>query len=469
MKESSEPLIVLIGCQELEKPFIEKGYSPLVLAQEEALSGASELAMPRAVVLRSIGIVTMSAEELIEKLRERWPIVDIVVWAPRSSGDLVLGVMKAGAKDVILVQDPHSVIERVARVIEDQKILPRVVGQGNQPPASEFEGMISRDLKMWDLFAQIEQVAETDATVLVLGETGTGKELVARAIHKLSGRRGRFVAVNCAAIPEILIDSELFGHVKGAFTGAAADKKGLFRYAEDGTLFLDEIGNMPLNAQYHLLRVLQESTIRPVGAHAEVSVNARVLAATSRPLEEYIKAGKFREDLLYRLDVFRLVVPSLRERPEDIPYLFSHFARKFTKQYGLSFPSVTDAFLDALGNYPWPGNVRQLANITERLILTHHGEKLSVRHFNKVRKPYDTKEALLPREDEEEDLTKTLEETLSLQTQTIERRYLVAQLKAHHGHITEAAKAAGISRRTLHRKIKRFGIDISSLKKEWSS
>ncbi|MCB9230496.1 MAG: sigma 54-interacting transcriptional regulator [Bacteroidia bacterium] len=227
------------------------------------------------------------------------------------------------------------------------------------------------------VLAQLEQVAATDATVLVQGETGTGKELIAHSIHKLSSRADHpMVRVNCSAIPRDLIESELFGHIKGAFTGAIRDKKGKFELAEGGTIFLDEIGELPLSLQPKLLRALQEREIEKVGGSAPVKINVRVVAATNKVLIREVEAGNFRDDLYFRLNVFPLLIPPLRERPDDIPILIRHFIAKFNDKYGKNIRFISDEALEYLHAHPWPGNVRELENTIERSVILSGDEYL---------------------------------------------------------------------------------------------
>ncbi len=325
------------------------------------------------------------------------------------------------------------------------------------------------------------RVAATRATVLLLGETGTGKEVLARAIHEHSGRPGQFVAVNCGAMTESLIESELFGHERGAFTGATEAHPGLFRSAEGGTLLLDEIGSLPGSAQHTLLRVLQESKVRAVGATEEVPINVRVIAATSVPLVRAMERGEFRQDLFYRLDVIRVVVPPLRNRFEDVTLLFDHFCARHAKRHGLQAPTTKRSFREALLGYSWPGNVRQLENLTERLVLTHPGAELGVRDFTEAlgrllipRTPSEAAPAPAPPAPPREpgpDLKGSLEDFL----ERCERRYLEAALEKTAGRVGEAADVAGLSRRTLSRKIKKFDLqtggpaDSPELKRLWLS
>lgn len=473
MKDSI--VIKTIGCASLAKDLEEKGFSVSNFESLESLLDDNQQTNFRAFVIRSTAIANRLTEDVVRILRQRWPFVDVLVWAPRSSADLVLETMKAGAKEIVLVENSSEVVIKLEAIISSQTLLPKIESNKKARRTNKYEGLISRDPKMADIFEGIEQVADTLATVLVLGETGTGKELVARAIHRRSGRKGRFVAINCAAIPENLINSELFGHVKGAFTGANTEKKGLFRYAENGSLFLDEIGNMPLTTQHHLLRVLQENKVRPVGAHDEIEVNARIIAATSRPLSEYIERGLFREDLYYRLDVFRLELPPLRERGDDIIYLFMQFLQKFSKQYKLSRPIVTERLLDELLQQEWKGNVRQLVNTAERLVLTYPGKNLTRQNLLKALKPKERlKESsnsnLVPSSEgmSEEYLNLPLKKAIERKMIPFERNYLERILEKNNGKIADSAEQAGISRRTLLRKMKTYGIEKKSFKKNGS-
>jgi two-component system response regulator AtoC len=325
--------------------------------------------------------------------------------------------------------------------------------------SSEFECLRTASPAMRRLFATCERVAPTPASVLLLGETGTGKELLARAIHRRSGRKGRFVAVNCATIPETLIESELFGHEKGSFTGATQSKPGLFRQADGGTLVLDEVGSLAMGSQLSLLRTLQERTVRPVGGVSEVPVDVRVVAATSVPLFQAVERGEFREDLLYRLDVIRIEVPPLRERPEDILHLFRHFCEELGRRYELTPPDVGQGFLQAMLSHSWPGNVRQLENFTERLLITGTADYITARHFHDLTRHPGTQPAPAPAEappaPKDVDLAVTLSDFLDRQ----EQAYVEALLLATRGRMQEAAERAGIDRRTMLRKLRKHGLD----------
>jgi DNA-binding NtrC family response regulator len=464
------PLVLSLGCPEgTSAALAAAGLMEQPVRSIQALEDPEERPEARAILLHQDAFEASPLADAIPRIRRMWPLVDVVVWAPGGSGRMVRDALQAGARDVVLATAPAAAAALTKGVIERQRLLPHATRRhGAGSARTRFEGLVARSEKMWDIFDIVARVAGTEATTLILGETGTGKELVARAIHQRSGRTGRFVAVNCGAVPENLIDSELFGHVKGAFTGATHDKKGLFRYAEGGTIFLDEIGTLPLSAQFSLLRALQESEIRPVGGHEEIAVDVRVLSATSDDLEEAVRKGTFREDLFYRLDVIRITVPPLRERPEDITFLFNYFATRLARSYETVRPEPTADFLDALLSYDWPGNVRQLENVTERLVLTQQGRMATAATFERLvgadrtsTAPEATaglKEGTIAAAVEVE-LSGTLREAVSAVEQEVERAYLTRILAETAGRMGVAADRAGVSRRTLLRKLQRHGID----------
>jgi len=316
--------------------------------------------------------------------------------------------------------------------------------------------------EMQKLLAQIARVGASETRVCILGETGTGKELVARAIHEKSGRHDNaFVTLNCAAVPAELIESELFGHEKGAFTGAAAKHLGKFEQAEGGTLFLDEIGDMPVAMQAKLLRVLEEGEVERVGGDKTIRVNVRVLVATHRNLEELVKQNAFRSDLYHRIFVFPLTLPPLRERPEDFPELVAHFASQVAAQNGWKEKTFDSSAIAELRQYSWPGNVRELRNVVERLVLLSTDDSVTVGDVRIV----------LPASDSISGAHGTATSaangagTLAERSEAFEREVLTAEIRKHNFHMTNVARALGLERSHLYKKCQQLGIDVQSLKK----
>jgi two-component system nitrogen regulation response regulator NtrX len=311
--------------------------------------------------------------------------------------------------------------------------------------------MVGESLLMRQLREQVAMAAPTNGRVLIFGENGTGKELVARTIHALSRRRNQpFVEVNCAAIPEELIESELFGHVKGAFTGAVADRKGKFEAAHNGTIFLDEIGDMSLKTQAKVLRVLQEQITEPVGSTSRVQVDVRVLAATNKDLLAEIRAGRFREDLYFRLNVIPIFVPPLRERAEDIPLLVEHFVADLAVEYGKRAKHVIPAAMARLKTYRWPGNVRELRNVIERVVIMAPGDEITDRDLAFL--------AIDPIADKPAGESEVPAVPLHAAREQFEREYILRELAHQQGNISRTAEVLGVERSNLYRKMRAFGI-----------
>jgi two-component system response regulator HydG len=320
-----------------------------------------------------------------------------------------------------------------------------------------FEGVVGSSPQMLALIERLKRIAPTDATLLIQGETGTGKELVAQAVHQNSPRKNKpFVALNCAALSENILESELFGHVRGAFTDASSDRVGKFEYAHGGTLFLDEVGDMPMATQIKLLRVLESGEITRVGSNTPVRVNVRILSATNRNLEDAIASGSFRSDLYHRLKVVTIAIPSLRERSADIPLLIEHFIRLFAKRHGKSIKGMSLPARMKLAAFPWPGNVRQLRNVIESMVVVDCDETLDVDDLplelepagGSVTGPVDAAAASagLP----------GLVGLVGRPLEEIERLFIAETLKVTGGNREQAAEMLGIGERTLYRKIKEF-------------
>jgi two-component system response regulator HydG len=383
--------------------------------------------------------------ELCARLAARRPDVPVAVLT--GFGDLqnATAALRAGAYDFLTkpadMDDLAAAMTRAVRQRVVRGELRRLTAPDRAPAV---DGLLGESAAMHAVVDLVARVGDADASVLVVGETGTGKELVARAVHQGGRRRaGRFVAVNCAAIPEALIDSELFGHVGGAFTGARGDRRGLFARADGGTLFLDEIGELPLALQPKLLRAIQERTVRPVGADDEVPVDVRVVAATNRELDAACASGAFRADLLFRLDVVRIEIPPLRSRSGDVLLLARHFVARHAARAGKAITGLSPPVADALLAYPWPGNVRELENCIERAVWLARYDRLVVDDLPaRLRRP-GARTGTLP------DMALT---TLA----EMERRHVERVLERVDGNRTEAARILGLDRKTLYRKLRRY-------------
>ncbi len=348
-----------------------------------------------------------------------------------------------------LAVDNATLVSRL-RLAEERARGENVYLKRREVQRQRFDNIIGDSAAMKAVFAQLEKVVDTRATVCVEGETGTGKELIASAVHYKSNRKDKmFVAQNCAALPENLLESELFGHKRGAFTSADADKKGLFEIADGGTLFLDEMGEMPMSLQAKLLRVLQEGTIRPVGATSEKQVDVRIICATNRDLNVEVEKGRFRQDLFYRLMVFPIRLPPLRERGGDIPMLAKHFLTRYADEYRVDSPGFTPEALDALANYPWPGNIRELENEIQRLVIqADPGCWLEVTDLSpRLRKVEGTVARIAPKKG-----------TLKEMVEQVERWLLTEALRENGNNKTKTAVQLGITREGLHKKLAKFSL-----------
>ena len=388
---------------------------------------------------------------LLEDFRTLGVTTPVVMISGQASIDMAVRATRLGAIDFL--EKPLStdkLLLTVANVLklksleEENRHLRQRVGKHE---------IIWKSEAMQSVMSQVERVAASETRVCIFGETGTGKELIARTVHARSPRSGGpFVTLNCAAVPAELIESELFGHEKGAFTGAATRHTGKFEQAQHGTLFLDEIGDMPLVMQTKLLRVLEENEIERVGGDRPVAVNVRVVVATHRNLDELVKRGTFRQDLYHRIFVFPILLPPLRERLDDIPVLVEHFARQIADQNGWKVQAFTREAQAALTRYAWPGNVRELRNIVERLLLLS-GERVEAA----------TVAATLPQQAVASGAT--ISGTLAERVDVFEREVLLAELKRHSYRMTDTAKALGLERSHLYKKCQALGIDLQAVKK----
>ncbi|HOF04067.1 MAG TPA: sigma-54 dependent transcriptional regulator [Syntrophales bacterium] len=344
---------------------------------EVACSGAPEKALQRFrkdrfdLVITDLKMPKMDGIEFLRQVKELSPETQVILITAFASGDTALSAMKEGAYDYIEKDFDIDDLKRIVQEALGKRGVQKEEVQFIKDPAGyiSFEGMIGKSREMLKIYATIKKVAETSANVLILGESGTGKELVAKAIHQHSPRKEMpFVVINCGGIPENLLESELFGYMKGSFTGAFTDKAGLFETANEGTIFLDEIGELPPLLQVKLLRVVQEKTFRRIGGKMDIRVNTRIISATNQNLEEKVKQGSFREDLYYRLNVIPITLPPLRARKEDIPLLTRYFIEKYSREFAKEIKTISSYALELLMNYPFPGNIRELENIIERSV-----------------------------------------------------------------------------------------------------
>jgi DNA-binding NtrC family response regulator len=394
----------------------------------------------------------MTGIDLTARIHEIAPEIAVIVITAFGTVDVAVSAIRAGAYDFVPKPfEPDELLLRVQRALEARRLRGelRALREARGAPVA-FGDLIGRSPEMEQLFALVDRVAQSSAAALVTGETGTGKELVARAIHT-RGRRahGPFVAVNCAAIPEALLESELFGHTRGAFTDARTARTGLFVRANGGTIFLDEIGDLPKSLQAKLLRALQEHTVRPVGSDAEVAFDARVIAATNRNLERLVSEGVFREDLYFRLNVLEVSLPPLRARGDDVLLLAQEFIRRITARDQKKPISIAPDCARLLLEYSWPGNVRELVNIIERAVALARGQELTVADLPERVRQFSPTHVIVSASAPEE--FPKLEE--------VERRYILRVLEATNGHRSRTADILGLDRKTLYNKLRLYGVD----------
>ena len=432
----------------LEMFLTEKGFRVKVAeGGPRALDVVAE--EPIDLILSDVRMPGMTGLELLCHLKERDPEIQLVLMSAYSSVKDAVEAIRLGAADYVEKPIDFRRLERVIQTVLEKRQLQRrtrILEQRLQGCVS-FEGMVARSQQMLSVFAFIERLARYPTTALITGESGTGKELVARALHALSPLNERpFVVCNCTTLAPTLLESELFGHVRGSFTGADRDRKGLFEAAHGGTIFLDEIGELPIAVQVKLLRVLENREIKRIGSPDPLHIDIRVIAATNRDLAEMVRQNTFRDDLFYRLNVGAVYLPPLRTRTDDIEPLVHHFIEIFNQRLGRTVSGPTPQVLDIFARYPWPGNVRELANVIERSMVVCRGSLILPEnlppHLFEVRPPVASDVPEMP------DLT----------LQAAEREQILRALQASGGKRVEAARRLGLSRRTLYRKLSRYGI-----------
>jgi len=411
------------------------------------------------VILSDVVMPGRSGLELLDDLKKAGVKTPIVLISGQANIEMAVKATKLGALDFL--EKPLST-DKLLLTVENALRLSRLEDENRElrHRLGKHE-LVGSGPAMKKLLAQIDRVAASETRVCILGETGTGKELVARAIHEKSPRKENpFITLNCAAVPAELIESELFGHEKGAFTGAAAKHLGKFEQADGGTLFLDEIGDMPVAMQAKLLRVLEEGEVEHVGGDKPIKVNVRVVVATHRNLEDLVKQNAFRRDLFHRIYVFPLALPPLRERPEDYPDLVVHFARQVAAQNGWKEKIFTEEAIRELRKYAWPGNVRELRNVVERLILLSAEDSVPASDVRLVlpdTSSFASSTALTS--------STPSSGTLAERTEAFEREVMLAEIRRHNFHMTKVARALGLERSHLYKKCQQLGIDLQSLRK----
>lgn len=404
------------------------------------------------VVLTDINMPGTSGLQLCHQVTSDYPNVPVVVMTAFGNMETAISAIRAGAYDFVTKPIEMELLAlNINRAVRQRRLhdqVKRLREQASRP--DQFGDLIGESPAMLKLYSQLERVADSDASILLTGESGSGKELVARTIHQKGSRAGKpFVAVNCGALPEALLESELFGHVKGAFTDARSDRKGLFVEAHGGTLFLDEIGEMPVSMQVKLLRALEENQVRPVGGNQEIEIDVRLLSATNRDLASAIEENRFREDLYYRINVIQLELPPLRSRGTDVLKIAQHFGEHFAARSGKAVSGIADQAAKRLLDYSWPGNIRELRNAMERAVTLTSHEQIVVEDLADKIRNYQTRQFLVDGTDPAE----------LLPMEEIERRYILHVLDSVEGNKSTAARILGLDRKTLYRKLKQYGVE----------
>jgi len=413
----------------------ENGHKALELIEKEKPS----------IMIADLVMPGMDGIELMKRAKAQQPKIDVIIITAYASIPTAITAMKEGAYDYIEKPFcPERAEFLVEKLTEHQELVEENISLRQRlEDRYRFENIIAKSSKMQRVIEVIKVVAKSNATILITGESGTGKELVARAIHSQSHRRNKpFVAVSCSALPESLLESELFGHEKGSFTGAYAQKKGKFEFANGGTLFLDEVGEMSANIQVHLLRVLEEKEFTRVGGNEPIRVDVRVISATNKDLRKAIEKQEFREDLYYRLNVVNIELPPLRERKDDVPLLAEHFLHKFAMENQKEITGFSPEAMELVLDYDWPGNVRELENAIERAVILAKDSIITI--------------ADLP----QENLSPAYSTTPRKNLKEVERGHIWSVLRETGENYSEAARILGISRMTLYNKAKEYGFDV---------
>jgi DNA-binding NtrC family response regulator len=449
----------MIVCESCQRILEEEGYEvEIALSGKEAFEKMK--AHPFDIVITDLKMPGIGGMEILKTFRKEYPDSIIIMITGFSTVETAVEAMKLGAFDYIpkpFTPDEVSIV--VKKAIEKKSLmLENIYLRQELQEKYGFHNIVGKSKKMQEIYRIIAKVAMTDSTVLITGQSGTGKELIARAIHFNSPRREKqFVPVDCAVLSENLLESELFGHVRGSFTGAVTTKPGLFEVADGGTVFLDEVGNISLSIQAKLLRVLQEREFTPVGGTKAKKVDIRLIAATNRDLEKMIKEEVFREDLYYRLNIVPLYLPALKERQEDIPLLAVHFLKKYAEEMGKAIKGFTPEAMERLMRYPWPGNVRELENVIERTVVMIDDEMIRVEHL------------ILPGQQEKEilenqipmtsgELKEIKKQVREKAVEEIERAFILSALERHQWNVTRAAEEVGMLRPNFQALMRKYNL-----------
>ena len=438
-------------CEMLEDDLKRHGFHPTCyISAEKALDALKAESFD--VLLTDMNLPYMNGIELCERVVANRPDIPVIVITAFGSMETAIAAIRAGAYDFVTKPvDTEFLVLALDRAVkhhglqEKIKLLDEALKKSHQ-----FDELIGQSPPMRKLIDRLERVADTETSILITGETGTGKELVAQALHRRSRRhKGPFVAVNCAALPDALLESELFGHKSGAFTDAKTERKGLFFQADGGTLFFDEIGDFPMALQPKLLRSLEERCVRPIGGTSEIAFDVRIIAATNRDIETAVEENRFREDLYYRINVIQIDLPPLRGRGTDILLLARHFVEQFSIRSDKQIEGISNAASEKLLNYTWPGNIRELRNTIERAVVLTRYEKISVDDLPEKIRDYKTSNMLFGSDNPSE----------LIPVQEVERRYILHVLKTVGGNKTLAARVLGLDRKTLYRKLQYYKVD----------
>ena len=434
----------------LDDGYLAKAYTSPIKAMEEFRPGAWDM------VVSDIKMPGMSGLEVLQKVKEKEKDIPVIMITAYATVDMSIQALRKGAYDMLTKPfEPEELIYRIKNALQQSKLL-----EENRELRRELEGkfcfdsIIGASGGLKSVLGKVEKVAVRDTSVLITGESGTGKELIAQAIHYNSPRHERkFVAINCGALPETLLESELFGYKKGAFTGAKESRQGLLEAADGGTLFLDEVGNLPMNVQKTLLRFLQEKEFLRLGENTATRVDVRVLSATNADLKQVVKSGAFREDLYYRLNVVNIHLPLLRERSDDIPLLAAHFIHLQNQKFGTQVKGFEKEAMQMLCDFAWPGNIRQLKNVIEACMAMEGEDYISRETLEQFIEVVHDEDGT-PQSTE----TESGELLFNAALERFESDLLKGLLKKHGGNIDTAAREAGMNMATMYRKIKRYGI-----------